>query len=137
MIDTQHVSSGGSPHPYAPDACFDGGDLGCGNGLLLLIRTHIDPLDPGRLLEICSVDATVEVDLPAWCRLTGNELVHVHRGTARGAGPDGQDLPRRRFLVSKGAFDAPGVPADPSEAIDPSERIDPSRTGGSRAPREK
>ena len=31
-------------HAYTPDVSFDGGDLDCGNGLLLLIRKHIDPL---------------------------------------------------------------------------------------------
>lgn len=62
-------------HPFAPHAAFDGGDLDCGNGLLLLIRRHIDPLDPGQTLEVRSTDSTVEVELPAWCRLTGNELV--------------------------------------------------------------
>jgi hypothetical protein len=39
-------------HPFPPDASFDGGDLDCGNGLLLLIRRHIDPLEPGQLLEV-------------------------------------------------------------------------------------
>jgi len=34
-------------HPFEPDARFDGGDLDCGNGLLQLIRQHIDPLTPG------------------------------------------------------------------------------------------
>jgi 5-methyltetrahydropteroyltriglutamate--homocysteine methyltransferase len=62
-------------HPFPPAVSFDGGDLDCGNGLLLLIRRHIDPLDPGQLLEIQSTDTSVEEDLPAWCRLTGNELV--------------------------------------------------------------
>ncbi|HVK15601.1 MAG TPA: sulfurtransferase TusA family protein, partial [Fimbriiglobus sp.] len=62
-------------HPFPPDASFDGGDLDCGNGLLLLIRRHIDPLEPGQLLEVRSTDTSVEEDLPAWARLTGNELV--------------------------------------------------------------
>ena len=64
-----------SIHSVLPDASFDGGDLDCGNGLLLLIRKHIDPLHPGQTLEILSTDATVQVDLPAWCRMTGNELL--------------------------------------------------------------
>src|SRR5688572_14639088 len=71
-------------HPFAPAVSFDGGDLDCGNGLLLLIRKHIDPLEPGQLLEIKSTDATVEVELPAWCRLTRNELVsQVRAGNVR------------------------------------------------------
>ncbi len=83
-------------HPLAPDASFDGGDLDCGGGLLLLIRRHIDPLDPGALLEIRSTEPTVEVELPAWCRLTGNELVSW---TKHGD--------QRSYLVSKGPASPP------------------------------
>lgn len=85
-------------HPFPPEVSFDGGDLDCGNGLLLLIRKHIDPLAPGQLLEVLSVESSVEEDLPAWCRLTGNELVNMWRHG-----------PRRSFLVSKGAFVPPPV----------------------------
>jgi 5-methyltetrahydropteroyltriglutamate--homocysteine methyltransferase len=84
-------------HPFEPDASFDGGDLDCGNGLLLLIRQHIDPLLPGQLLEFRSTEISVEEDLPAWCRMTGNELVSLVR---RGR--------ERSFLVSKGALRARG-----------------------------
>ena len=66
-------------HLLPADASFDGGDLDCGNGLLLLIRQHIDPLEPGQLLEFRSTETSVDEDLPAWCRLTGNELVSVTR----------------------------------------------------------
>jgi 5-methyltetrahydropteroyltriglutamate--homocysteine methyltransferase len=62
---------------WSPDAAFDGGDLDCGNGLLLLIRRHIDPLPLGGLLEIRSRERSVREDLPAWCRMTGNELVRI------------------------------------------------------------
>ena len=96
-------------HAHEPDVSFDGGDLDCGGGLLLLIRRHIDPLEPGGLLEILSTDSTVEVELPAWCRLTGNELVSW---TMREG--------RRSFLVSKGAFagrsEAAAAPLEPSAA---------------------
>ena len=80
-------------HPLPPDASFDGGDLDCGNGLLLLIRGHMDPLVRGQVLEVRSTDTSVEQDLPAWCRLTGNELVSWTR--------DGR---RRSYLVCKGAL---------------------------------
>src|SRR5262245_47293679 len=66
-------------HPEQPAVSFDGGDLDCGNGLLLLIRRHIDPLDGGELLEVRSTEPSVEDDLPAWARLTGNELVSAVR----------------------------------------------------------
>ena len=62
-------------HKHTPDTTLDGGSLDCGGGLLLLIRRAIDPLPPGGLLEILSTEPTVEVELPAWSRMTGNELV--------------------------------------------------------------
>ena len=80
-------------HPHPADVSFDGGDMDCGNGLLLLIRKHIDPLDRGGLLEIRSTEISVDEDLPAWCRMTGNELVSFIR----------QDK-QRSFLVAKGKF---------------------------------
>ena len=82
-------------HPHEPDASFDGGDLNCGNGLLLLIRKHIDPLEKGQLLEIRSTEISVDEDLPSWCRMTGNELVSWTRRNRQ-----------RSFLVSKGPFAA-------------------------------
>ena len=90
-------------HKYASDVSFDGGDLDCGGGLLLLIRRHIDPLARGGLLEILSTDATVEIELPAWCRLTSNELVSWTKVGRQ-----------RSYLVCKGPFEDRGrmtVPA--------------------------
>jgi len=80
-------------HTHQSDVSFDGGDLDCGNGLLLLIRKHIDPLPRGGVLEIRSSEISVEEDLPAWCRLTGNELLSWTK----------QDK-QRSFLVAKGKF---------------------------------
>lgn len=78
-----------------PSASFDGGDLDCGNGLLLLIRKHLDLIEPGQLLEIISTESSVEEDLPAWCRLTGNELLSWTKENRR-----------RTFLVCRGSFAA-------------------------------
>ncbi|MBM3989785.1 MAG: 5-methyltetrahydropteroyltriglutamate--homocysteine methyltransferase [Planctomycetes bacterium] len=100
-------------HPYAPKTSFDGGDLDCGNGLLLLIRQHIDPLETGELIEIRSTEISVPEDLPAWCRLTGNELVH-HVTAGR----------EHSFLVSKGKFDpARAKPASAARAMPLRERV--------------
>ena len=62
-------------HRWDVDISFDGGDLDCGNGLLLLIRQRLDPLAPGQLLEFRSTEISVDGDFPAWCRLTGHGLV--------------------------------------------------------------
>jgi 5-methyltetrahydropteroyltriglutamate--homocysteine methyltransferase len=80
-------------HPFAADVSFDGGDLDCGNGLLLLIRQHMDPMERGQLLEFRSTEISVDEDFPAWCRMTGNELVSFVR--------HGKE---RSFLVCKGAL---------------------------------
>jgi 5-methyltetrahydropteroyltriglutamate--homocysteine methyltransferase len=87
-------------HLLEADASFDGGDLDCGNGLLLLIRQHMDPLARGGLLEFRSTEISVDEDFPAWCRMTGNELVSVMR---RGR--------ERSFLVCKGKLADRSQPA--------------------------
>ncbi|MEZ6194430.1 MAG: sulfurtransferase TusA family protein [Planctomycetota bacterium] len=110
-------------HDLAPDRSFDGGDLDCGNGLLLLIRRHIDPMAPGELLEILSRESSVEEDLPAWCRLTGNALVSFARrgevrsylvekapaAAAAGAPP--------RSVAPAGAASPPPTMVAPEEAV--------------------
>ena len=78
---------------YRPDVSFDGGDLDCGSGLLLLIRKHIDPLARGQILEVRSTEISVEQDLPSWCRLTGNDLISWNR--------DGRTW---SFLICKGSL---------------------------------
>jgi 5-methyltetrahydropteroyltriglutamate--homocysteine methyltransferase len=82
-------------HKFRPNVSFDGGDLDCGGGLLFLIRKHLDPLNSGELLEILSTETSVDEELPAWCRLTKNQLVSW---TKIGK--------QRSFLVCKGEFNA-------------------------------
>ncbi len=94
-------------HALSPDVSFDGGDLDCGNGLLLLIRKHIDPLPRGGLLEIRSTEISMDEDLPAWCRMTKNDLVSWTK--------EGR---QRSFLVCKGSLAerASSAPAQPRAA---------------------
>ncbi len=94
-------------HSHLPDVSFDGGDLDCGNGLLLLIRRHIDPMRRGQLLEIRSTEISVDEELPAWCRLTSNDLVSWTR-----------DGVQRSFLVCKGKL-SERVAASPGSAAAP------------------
>lgn len=95
-------------HSHAPDVSFDGGDLDCGNGLLLLIRRHIDPLPRGGLLEIRSTEISVDEDLPAWCRLTGNELVSWTKVKKQ-----------RSFLICKGKLGERAEATVPAQAAAP------------------
>ena len=101
-------------HTLPPDVAFDGGDLDCGNGLLLLIRKHIDPLPRGGLLEIRSTEISVDEDLPAWCRMTKNDLISWTK--------EGK---QRSFLVCKGSLAerASSVPAQPKASPTPVDAV--------------
>lgn len=59
----------------APDAVCDGGDLDCGSGLLLIIRSAMAPLGSGQTLLVQSREFSVREDLPAWCRLVGHAML--------------------------------------------------------------
>lgn len=90
---------------WSPTVTFDGGDLDCGSGLLLLIRQHLDPLREGELLEIRSTEISVDEDLPAWCRMTRNELVSQEKKGRQS-----------RFFVAKGPFVPPKTVPAPTES---------------------
>ncbi len=53
---------------------WDAGDLACGE-LVLELRKKLRRM-PGGVLKVTALDSSAPVDLPAWCRLTSNELVH-------------------------------------------------------------
>ena len=62
------------------DAICDGGDQGCGGGLLILMLQAMKRLESGAVLEVRSTDPGVREDLPAWCRMTGNDLLAEQEG---------------------------------------------------------
>ncbi len=64
-------------------AVCDGGDQGCGGGLLLLMLQSMKRLSSGAVLEVRSTDPGVREDLPSWCRMTGNELLAEQEGELR------------------------------------------------------
>lgn len=86
---------------FGSDATCYGGDLDCGSGLLMMMRAHLDRLDPGQVLEVVSTEPTVWHDLPAWCRVNAHTLV--------GALPDGG---RTRYYVRKGTVSRGGARPD-------------------------
>lgn len=59
----------------AVDRIFDGGDLDCGSGLVLLIRENMLAVPEGGVLEMLSQEPTVADDLPPWCRMVGHEYL--------------------------------------------------------------
>lgn len=58
-----------------PDIVFDGGDLDCGSGLILLIREQMLKTPVDGILEMRSREPTVADDLPPWCRMSGHEYL--------------------------------------------------------------
>lgn len=64
------------PEPiFDPDEFYDAGDLGCGYGPITEIAKIMKTLEPGQRLEVRATDPTVRVDLGAWCRLVGYDLL--------------------------------------------------------------
>ena len=57
------------------DAFYDAGDQGCADGPLDEVAAQLRRLAPGQTLEVRATDPSVTNDLPAWCRMTGHELV--------------------------------------------------------------
>lgn len=77
-----------------PDTVFDGGDLDCGSGLILLIREQMIKTPIDGILEMRSREPTVADDLPPWCRMSGHEYLgkeaaegYTRYFVKRGTGP--------------------------------------------------
>jgi len=82
----------------SPDRVFDGGDLDCGSGLILLIRENMLAVPWGGVLEMRSREPSVAGDLPPWCRMAG----HVYLGHAQGEGCT-------RYFLRRGMADGTGL----------------------------
>lgn len=82
-----------------PAARVDGGALGIGTGLLMLLREAMETLPAGAVIAVRTSDPAVAHDLPAWCRL----MAHPYLG-ARSEG-DGETYYFRKTDVG-GAADA-------------------------------
>lgn len=90
-----------------PDQVFDGGDLDCGSGLILLIREQMLRVPDGGVLEMRSREPTVADDLPPWCRMVG----HAYLGKLATPG-------YARYFVRRGggAADAQALEQDKQRA---------------------
>jgi TusA-related sulfurtransferase len=64
-----------APGSFAADAYYDAGAKGCAEGPLEEIAATMHRLEAGQTLAVHAAAPSVAVDLPAWCRLTGHELV--------------------------------------------------------------
>ena len=63
-----------TPETLAADFSLDTGEAGCGD-LVMLIFQEMKKLTPGQTLRVAAYDAAAGVDVPAWCRSTGNALL--------------------------------------------------------------
>ena len=52
---------------------FDGGDETCGR-VIINLHLYIKDQAPGTKIVVISRDPAAPVELPAWCRMTKNEL---------------------------------------------------------------
>lgn len=75
-----------SAGPWRPAAELDGGTDDCGSGLLLSISGAMRRIEVGEVLLLHTQEKSVLVDLPAWARLAGHELLSVVDSGA-GTGP--------------------------------------------------
>ncbi len=86
------------PDRTPPEHVFDGGDLDCGSGLVLLIRDAMQQVQPGGVLEMRSREPTVRDDLPPWCAMVGHDLL--------GSMPAADDSRAVRYFVRRGTGEA-------------------------------
>jgi TusA-related sulfurtransferase len=85
-----------------PDQVFDGGDLDCGSGLILLIRENMLKVPVGGVLEMRSREPTVSDDLPPWCRMSHHEYL----GRSAGDGFDRYFIRRGEAKADEGSVES-------------------------------
>ena len=55
------------------DIEWQAGELGCGD-LVLELRQRVRQA-PGKVFKVTALDAGAPADIPAWCGMTGNQLL--------------------------------------------------------------
>ena len=60
------------------DQEWDAGDLGCGE-LVIELRFKLKAMRPGEVMRVHATDLGAVEDLPAWCRMTRDVLLHHDR----------------------------------------------------------
>ena len=57
-----------------PKERWDAGDTGCAQ-LVFQLKLRLDRMQPGERIEVVARNLGAPSDLPAWCRMTGHDLV--------------------------------------------------------------
>ena len=63
----------------AQDDVWEAGALGCGE-LVIELRVRLKRM-PGQVLRVVATDPGAPEDIPAWCRLTRNDLLRRDAAT--------------------------------------------------------
>lgn len=59
------------------NAEWDAGSLGCGELVVKLKLRFRDSMEAGQVIKVRSTDEGLPIDIPAWCSLTKNPLIHM------------------------------------------------------------
>lgn len=78
------------PLNFTADHTLDAAGEACGT-VTPVIKQALSNLQPGQILEVLTHDPATRVGVPAWCRLTGHELVDTLA----------QDPQRTQFWIRK------------------------------------
>ena len=76
MVTTSRISLPAShsiPLSVENAELWDAGHMGCGE-LILKLRKHLKTI-PGQVMGVIALDPGAIADIPAYCRLTHNELL--------------------------------------------------------------
>lgn len=64
-----------NPQDYRePTLEYNAGSMGCGE-LVLELRFKMNTLNPGEVIKVIAEDPGAPEDLPAWCNMTGHQMV--------------------------------------------------------------
>lgn len=66
--------------PILHDHEWDANSLGCGT-LLIALKVRLRRM-PGKVLKVVARDSGAKADIPAFCRMTGNELLRTDAATS-------------------------------------------------------
>jgi len=73
------VSGSQATTTIAADRRLDAGEAKCGE-LLTMMHRAMKGMQPGEVLDVAAYSAGNILDVPAWCRLTGNPLLAIEPG---------------------------------------------------------
>lgn len=89
----------------SPTQTLDTGPAACGELIMRIFQT-MQALHAEQMLEVLAYDPAADLDIPAWCRMTGHALLWQ----------DTHSLPKR-FLIQKCVSSAsPLTPESPSSS---------------------